>query len=77
MTLIVAKRFDDLTYLIADTSSSIPMTQETNSPIANPICKILVYRDAAVAFSGNTFFLPDIVKMRDLTEDLNDFRAVD
>jgi len=73
MTLVVGRKLKGLTYLIADTASSVTMTSEKISPIANPICKIVVHKDVAVAYAGNTYFLPDIVRMRDEAGDFDAF----
>lgn len=63
MTLVIGRRFDDLTYLIADTGSQIPLTNEAIQPFSNPLAKILVSKTAAIAYSGNTFYLPQVRKI--------------
>jgi hypothetical protein len=73
MTLVVARKFDDLTYLIADTGWIVPMTGERAAPIANPICKILPCRSAVIAYSGDTSFLPNLI---DLSERINAFEEL-
>jgi hypothetical protein len=74
MTLVIGRKFKDITYLIADTASSISMTSEKASPIVNPTCKILCYRDAAVAYAGDTYYLPNLIDMRDTAADFDAFR---
>ena len=69
MTLVIGRRFDDLTYLVADTSSYVPLTKKTLSAFTNPLAKILVSKDATIAYAGNTFHLPSVYSISNTADD--------
>lgn len=51
------------------------MTCEKLSPIANPICKLIVCKDCAVGYSGETYYLPDVLSLRSEVNDFDEFVA--
>src|SRR5205814_10380789 len=57
------RRFSDLTYLIADTSSFVPLTNEKLSAFTAPLAKVLVSLNAAIAYAGNTFYVPESISI--------------
>ena len=60
MTLVIGRRFGDLTYLIADTGSYVPLIIKNPHPFTDPLAKVLVDKAAAIAYAGNTFYLSDV-----------------
>jgi hypothetical protein len=54
MTLIIARSCASLKFLLADTATAIPSTNQKNSGVANAIAKIIsLGQNFTVAFAGN------------------------
>lgn len=53
MTFVVARRRDDIAWLIADTYAEIPALNKTIHPFETPTPKVVRIREFAVAYAGS------------------------
>lgn len=58
MTLVFARKFDDMIFCIADTSSFTPALQTSQNPILHPLIKIRpLTQSLTLAYAGSTHFV--------------------
>lgn len=76
MTLIYARKFDDLMYIISDTAASTPLLQTSEHPLYSPQFKIQpVSEHIAFAYAGSTYFvekMPNFVGRNSTFEEVRD-----